>query len=340
MTRISWLKRIWKGRSKGVSTVIGTVFLMLIIFMVSTNVLLWTFSQNALYTQAVKDENQKSADKLNENVIASDGNYSVSGDEVTVKAILKNAGGIAAQIINLWVFDTNSSNLRYANKSLNFNLNPGDTLNLTGLSGVTVTILGADSSHEFVSWFVTARGNTVALEEMQTQEEGVIVAEVAQGIGYLGMDFDQFRYFEYNSSDTLKDYPGGSGSYLVPSGEALAFRVRLTNYDPSGNERTLTLNSHSLLWMYFPKVGKQIYWHVVNVDATGTVQPTYSEITIGYKETVYVYFASGSDGTFTGVPDKQKPGTAGSAAINLLLLGTIGSSNYGQNIPFVSVYCT
>jgi len=338
LTRISWLRGIWKGRSKGVSTVIGTVFLMLIIFMVSTNVLLWTFSQNALYTQAVKDENQKSADKLNENVIASNGNYSVLGNEVTVKAMLKNSGGIAAQIINLWVFDTNSSNLRYANKSLNFNLNPGDTLNLTGLSGVTVTIPGADPSHDFVSWFVTARGNTVAIEETQIQEEGVIVAEVAQGIGYLGMDFDRFRYFEYESADTLKDYPDGSGSYLVPSGEAIVFRVRLTNYDPSGNKRTLTLNSHSLLWVYFPKVGKQIHWHIVNVDETGTIQATYLEITIGYKETAYVYFASSSDGSFSGNPDKQKTGTVGPAAINLLLLGQIDSDFYGQNIPFVSVY--
>jgi len=319
-----------------VSTVIGTVFLMLIIFMVSTNVLLWTFSQNALYTQAVKDENQKSADKLNENVVASNGNYSVLGDEVTVKAMLKNAGGIAARIINLWVFDTNSSNLRYANKSLDFNLNPGDTLNLTGSSGMTVIIPGADWSHEFVSWFVTARGNTVAIEEMQIQEEGVIVAEVAQGIGYLGMDFDAFRYFEYETAYKLN--LTGGGSYLVPSGEALAFRVRLTNYDPSGNKRSLTLNSHSLLWVYFPKVGKQIYWHVVNVDETGTIQPTYSEIIIGYKETAYVYFASRSDGAFSGNNDQQKTGTVGPAAVNLLLLGTIGSSSYGQNIPFVSVY--
>ena len=337
MTRTSWLKKIWKGRSKGVSTVIGTVFLILIIFMVSTNVLLWTFSQNALYTQAAKDENQKSADRLNENVIASNGNYSVSEGKVTVKVMLRNAGSVAAQIINLWVFDTNESNRRYVNESLDFNLNPGDTLNLLG-SGVEVILPGAEPSHDFVSWFVTARGNTVAIGEMQGEQ--VIVAEVAQGIGYLGMDFDTFRYFEYESAYTLKNYPDGSGSYIVPSGETLVFRIRLTNYDPSGNKRTLTLNSHSLLWMYFPKVGKQIYWHIVNVDANGTIQPTYSNIVIGYKQTVHVYFASGKDGVFNGVNDQKKPGTVGPAAINLLLLGEIGSGQYGQNIPFVSVYCT
>jgi len=306
--------------------------------MVSTNVLLWTFSQNALYTQAAKDENQKSADRLNENVIASNGNYSVSEDyKVTVKVMLRNAGSVAVQIINLWVFDTNSSNRRYANQSLDFNLNPGDTLNLLG-SGVTVIIPGAKQSHDFVSWFVTARGNTVAVGKMQGEQ--VIVAEVAQGIGYLGMDFDEFRYFEYETAYTLLNWSNGTGSYVVPSGEPVVFRIRLTNYDPSGNMRSLTLNSHSMLWLYYPIVGKRVYWHIVNIDATGTVQPTYTDIVIGFKQTVYVYFASASDGTFSGVNDQKKTGTAGPAAINLLLLGEIGPDYYGQNIPFVSVYCT
>jgi len=153
------------------------------------------------------------------------------------------------------------------------------------------------------------------------------------------MDFDTFRYYEYASDNTLKDYPDGSGSYIVPTAQQVVFRIKLTNYDPSGGKRPLTLNSHSLIWMYYPTVGKQVYWHIVNVDGTGTVQPTYSDITIGYKETVFVYFASKSDGTFIGNPDKQKPGTVGPAALNLLLLGMIGAQEYGQNIPFVSVYC-
>jgi len=309
---------------------------MLIIFMVSTNVLLWTFSQNALYTQAVKDENQKFADKLNENVIASNGTYSVDEDEVTVEATLSNAGSVAAQIINLWVFDTSIQ--RYNYTSLNLNLNPGNVTNLTGENAIMVAIDDADSTHDFVSWFVTARGNTVAIEEMQTQGEQVIVAEVAQGIGYLGMDFDEFRYFKYASNFDLADWPDGSGSYSVPAADLIVFRMKLTNYDPSGNKRTLSLNSHSLVWVYFPTVGKQVYWYVVNVNASGTVQSTYSDISIGYKETVYVYFASSSDGTFNGLGDKQKTGTVGPAAVNLLLLGNIDSDLYGQNIPFVSVY--
>jgi len=168
LTRTSWLKKIWKGRSKGVSTVIGTVFLMLIIFMVSTNVLLWTFSQNALYTQAEKDVNQEEVDRRNEKIVATDGDYSVSGNDVTVEATLTNAGSVAVQIINLWVFATPIQT--YNCISLNLSLNPGNVTELTGSNAILVPVDRADSADDFVSWFVTRRGNTIPLEKEQKQD--------------------------------------------------------------------------------------------------------------------------------------------------------------------------
>ncbi len=318
--------------SKGFSSVIGTTFMVLVMMFLGTSVFLWTLSQNTLYNEAVRTTNQEEMDRINEGVVALGGNYSVSGDSVTVLAVLKNTGSVTAQLINLWVLDTNQS--KYANKLVNLNLNPGDIEPVM----YAVLIPEAHVNHTFVSWFVTARGNTVPLEREFV--EGVTVAEVAQGIGYLAMDFDKFRYFEYVSADKLKDFPTGSGGYSVPEDEPLAFGVKLTNYDPSGRKRSLTLNSHSLIWMYFPTYGKKQVWYIVNVDANGTIQPTYSAITLAYQETLTVYFASRSDGSFSGMSDKVKPGSDGPAAINLLLLGAIGSDEYGQNIPFVSVFCS
>ena len=338
MIRLSWLRK-FLGNTKGISTAIGTVLLVLAMFAVSSNVFMWTISQNTMYSETVRESHQTDADRSNEKIVASDGNYTVFGGKVKVAAKLANIGAVAAQIINLWVFDTTIQRYGFNDTivALNLNLNPGQTLDLTGSDAILVTIPGAGYADSFNSWFVTARGNTVAVEEPPT--EGTIVAEVAQGIGYLGMDFDAFVYHGYESAYTLKDYPDGTGSYILPASEHVVFSIKLTNYDPSGGKRPLTLNSHSLLWMYYPTVGKQVYWHIVNIDANGTILPTYSDIVIGYKETAFVYFASKSDGSFTGTPDKQKPGTMGPAAINLLLLGMIGPQNYGQNIPFVSVYC-
>ncbi len=330
MTRGLWRKRVWNGQSKGISTVLGTVFLTLVIFAISTNVFLWTISQNAQYTQAVKDENQKNVDRLSEHVIASGANYSVSGDEVTVKITLRNAGSVAVQIINLWVFDTDPSNQRYANKSLDLSLNPGEAWPHSS----TVTIPGADQNHTFVSWFVTARGNTVPLET----EEDIITAELAQGIGSLAMEFYTFRYFEYQSSNKLADYPSGIVSFDVPSSTHVAFGCRLTNLDP--RKQPIIFDSHSLLWIFEPvsAVPHSTWWYIVNVADDGTISSTYSSIPLAYCETKLLVFASDADVGTSGFGRQKTPTKALSVPVFLLLHGTIGGAPYGQNIPFVSLY--
>lgn len=335
MSRGLWCKKVWNGRSKGISTVLGTVFLVLVVFAVSTNVFLWTISQNAQYTQAVKDENQKNVDRLSENVIASGGNYSVSGDEVTVKVTLTNAGPVAAQIINLWVFDTDQSNQRYTNKPLDLNLNPGDARAMRA----TVTIPGANQNHTFVSWFVTARGNTVPLEK----EKGIIIAHVSQGIGSIGMTFPDFKYYnvsQVDESDILKNYTDGGGEgFTVPLGQDIAFQVYLTNFDQSKED--INLSSHSALWMLFPASEQQprgAWWYIVNVDADGTIAATFTTITLPYGVPTRVFFASSTDGDFSPSRIKAPISANQPAAVNLMLIGKIGNSAYGQNIPFVSVY--
>ena len=321
MTGASWLKKIWNGRSKGVSTVIGTVFLMLIIFMVSTNVLLWTFSQNAQYTQAAKDVNQEEADRHNENVVALGGNYSVSGDQVTVKVVLKNAGSVAAQIINLWVLDTNQSNRRYVTKSLNLNLNPGDV----EPSWLTVTIPEADPSHDFASWFVTARGNTVPLEK---EQEGVIVAELAQGIGSISMDFRQFRYYEVPNDNDGTDIGSPHYGFTIDSTKYTLLGVMLTNLDSS--REAINLTGDSYIWAVARHVEtlKSDQWNIRKVQDNKLASFDFQILEYGKPTIVYFGAAEASRSA-----DKVVP-------INILLFGRQGESDYGQNLPFIALRVT
>ena len=338
MTLGLWCRKVWNSRSRGISTVLGIVFLTLVVFAIATNVFLWTLSENAQYTQAVKDENQKNVDRLSENAIASGANYSVSGDEVTVKVTLRNAGSVAVQILNLWVFDTDPSNQRYTNKSLDLNLNPGDVLNLRGFSSLVVTIPGAGASHDFVGWFVTARGNTVPLETV----EDIIIAELAQGIGSIGMTFPDFKYYnvsQVGESYVLEPYPSGYEGYTVPFGRDIAFRLTLTNFDESKND--LKLYSHSALWMLFPATPMQprsAWWYIVNVDANGTIVTPFTTITLPYGMPTHVYFASYTNGVFNPSSVSHTHCKNQPAAVNLMLIGKIGDFAYGQNIPFVSVF--
>jgi len=342
---LSLRKRVKRliANSKGFSSVIGTTFMVLVMMFLSTSVFLWTLSQNTLYNQAVRERNQMDINRSSERITASDVNYTVSDGAVRVEVTLTNEGAVSVQIITLWVLDTTIQKYGF-NNTLNLNLNPGDTLNLAGADAIIVTIEGSETLHRFSSWFVTARGNTVPLE----REEGIKVAQLAQGIGSLALEFNTFRYFTYETDppNKLKNYPEGNQSFAVPHGTDIAFGIVLTNLDPS--KKPITLDKHSQVWLYFPAVpgagttpGNEFVWYIVN-EINGTIQASYSEISIKYGETKLIVFASGEAGSFSSsskvrIKDNQVKNKL--CAVNLMLHGRLGDRDYGQNIPFVSLYC-
>jgi len=308
--------------------------MVLAMFVISSNIFLFTISQNTLYSEAVRESQQTDTDRFNEQIVASDGNYTVWGNIVKAEATLTNVGAVSAQIINLWVFDTTIQKYGFNDTivSLNLNLNPGQILYLRESEAITVSIPGAGSADNFNSWFVTARGNTVPIEKT----EEVIVSQVAQGIGLMALDFMTFRYFLYNGSSTLANYPAGVRGYNVPRTPEIAFGITLTNYDPL--KRTIQLNQYAQVWLYFPKSpGQSLVWHIVNVGSNGTITTPYSPISLAYRQTRLIVFASANPSSFSkvSIPSavKNLP-----CALNLLLLGTVGSDDYGQNIPFVSLF--
>lgn len=336
MIRVLLLRRFLKN-SKGISTVIGTVLLVLAMLTVASNILIFTISQNVQFSESVKESHQTDIDRFNEKIIASDGNYSVWGDNVKVEVTLTNIGAVATQIINLWVFDTTIQIYGFNNTlvSLDVNLNPGEILYLRGSDAIMISMPGASSTDNFNSWFVTGRGNTVAIEKT----EQVIIAQVAQGIGLLGLDFNAFRYFFYDNDipNKLQDYPAGVRGFSVPRRPEIAFGITLTNYDPL--KRTIILNQYSQVWIYFPKAPNYPHvWHIMNVNSNGTITTPYSPIYLAYRQTKLLIFASKDPGSFNPVTISSAVKDKNPCALNLLLLGTVGSDDYGQNIPFVSLF--
>ena len=334
MKRISLRRKTRFGSSKGVSTVIATVFLVLTVLVLSTNVFLWSFLQNAFYNQAVKERNQQDVDRLMENIIATNPTVVPSTGTINVTTYIINGGSIPAQIVTLWVLDVtppqkyNVTDLRASNLTLN----PGDRRTFSK----TVRILGAISTDSFSAWFVTARGNTVSL----TESQGIIIAQVSQGIGSVAMDFGSFVYYNV-SGYNLQVWPNGKEGFYIPNRD-IAFRVTLTNFDT--NKRTIQLNPHSTLWMIFPTsaTAHSAWWYIVNVNngiITSKTKGSFSDISLFYSQPTIVYFASGYD-LSTKDFTQSSPGYTGSAAVNLMLIGKIGASTLGQNIPFVSVYVT
>lgn len=308
--------------------------MVLVMMILSTSVFLWTLSQNTLYNQALKERNQMELDRLNEKVTAYNVNYTVSGDVVTVEVLLKNEGTISIRITTLWVLDTTIKKYGF-NNTLDLNLKPGENISLVNDKAISVELGGANSDDIFNSWFITTRGNAVLLE----REQGVIVAELSQGIGSLALKFYSFRYFEYeDSGDVLENYPNGTVSFNVPVNTEVAYGVALTNLDP--RKETIVLDSHSLLWVIIPTsdVAHNRWWYIVNVASNGTISPTFSSISIAYGETKLLIFASENDLASADFARQSTPSSSCSVPVFLILHGTIGDSPYGQNLPFVSLF--
>jgi hypothetical protein len=346
-----WLRKSVEkltGSSRGFSSVIGTIFMVLLVVTSIAGVFLSTLYQNTLYNYAVRLQNQQELDARNENVVAN-GNYNVSGGKVNVVANLTNAGPVTAQIVNLWVFDTSRQTYGFNNSVgskpwANYSwstLKSGQVLNFTTIKppyAPKVTVPSAVLGDSFSIWFVTARGNTVPLTRtVPVQTSKLQWANVSQGIGSMALDFSSFRFFTYATSTKLASYPGGTKSFTIP-GQAtpIAFGANLTNLDP--RNKTITLNKYSDIWLMFPAVpGQAPQFFIVNVASDGTITTPYSPITFAFGETKLIVFASSSSSSFSQsfIPP---PLTPNPAAVNLLLLGTIGTRDYGQNIPFVSLY--
>lgn len=323
--------------SKGVSTVIGTIFLVLIALTVATNVFLWTFTQNANYNQAVKESSQMDADRSSERIVAYNTVYSVFQDEVNVTTTITAQGALSAQIITVWVtWTVDGSDTKYNSTTVDINLTPGDTITP---QPITVNVTGAVAgTGECNGWLVTARGNRVPLEQRKVEE--IIISDVTLGIGAIAMNFTNFKYYNVtgNVLDNYNTTGGGNGYSVIQGGDGIAFQVCLTNFDKSGN--AIELYSPSVLWLLFPYTAEQprgAMWYIVNVNASGFIDNDFTPITIDYGDSRNLFFASENDvsGGFTHSITKWGPGLA---SVNLALFGQIAGSPYGQNIPFVSIY--
>lgn len=329
--------RAFGENPRGFSSVIGAIFAVLIMISVATSVFMWTLSDNTNYNDAARQRNQMEADRLSENVVAANANITFSTNQVAVTAELTNLGSTTASVVNLWVTDATISVYNNASTSINIVLRPGDK---TVVSRV-VNIQGVSPLDTVSGYFVTARGNVVPLE----REGRITVAQLAQGIGSLALDFYTFRYFTYETSPSnkLKNYPAGNQSFAIPHGEYIAFGVVLTNLDPSF--QTVTFDNRSQVWLFCPEalgatVAEPTVWYIVKEDPeSGIIQAAYSEISIGHGETKLVIFASTTVGYFSKVSLTKADYKNKLFAVNLMLHGKLGTRDYGQNIPFVSLYC-
>ena len=326
------------SNKKAFSSIVGAIFAVLVIVSLTGTFFVWSLQQNTRYVNAVAEMNQLEIDQMSESVKVLDINYSVvSENHVNVKGSIQNNGPSSVQFLTLWVYVSDVGGQTYFNLSnVDVNCEGGKVHAIDN----TVMVDGVQSGgfYYMSACMITARGNRIALPKVAAITNTIITAQTTDGIGALAMSFSNFVYYTVTGT-TLNNFPSGSSGYSVTSnGNNVAFRVVLTNYDI--NQRDITLNSSSVFFSIFPVTPQQVrgtYWYIVNVNANGTISSTYTPVILPFNVPTAVYFSSdhaiSSGNPFAGA----RVLFTGTAPVNLAVIGKIGTSPFGQNIPFVSI---
>jgi len=322
------------ANSRGFSSIVGAVFAVLVMISLMSTVFVWSLSQNTLYNNTVTQTRQADLDRSNEKVLANVTCSRVDSSTVSVNGTVENDGPLSAQIVTLWALDANTTT--YGFKSLNITLKPG---NITTLSGPTYNVPLANSAGDSLScWFITGRGNPISEKSVSSTiinnysngTGGVPdYARVSGGIGSISMDFKAFR--SYLLVGSVLQAP--RASFTFGYNENVVFSVNVTNLDITKN--SILLNQLSMLWIVTPQAGaiKGYGWNIANVtnNIIAPLGPS-DRMALPYNMTTIVYFGPGKAGT--------NALNVGGGAVNLLLIGTIGTADYGQNLPFIGVTVT
>jgi FlaG/FlaF family flagellin (archaellin) len=341
-----WLKKKvtrLTNNPKGFSSIVGSVFMVSVVLILSTGVFLWTLEQNTSYNDTIRQTNQLEADRLSESLNVLSTTYSVNANgKVTVAAQIQNTGPSSIQFMTVWIKVSNSTpwtNYNFSNLT-NANVQSGAIFPLNVSLSVSGVLVNSSASYTFASWLITARGNAVALQQ-KTITSIISNSQTTQGIGSLMMDFQNFTYYVVNASKYLNPYPSGYNAYYIQNARTsnIAFKVFLTDFDQ--DKRDITLTNGSELFIMYPSSGNALsdIWYIVNVDGTtGKIRDSFSSLTLRYNQQTPVYFASSQRGNTVPATSSLTPSQVPAiGAVNLALVGTIGGIPFGQNIPFVSI---
>lgn len=339
-------KRRRLRKRRAVSGIISAAILFTILFSTGTTYFLYAINlnqqQQIASSQRARDEQLQKLEQ-----------FLVTGILVgnNIGFFVNNTGGVAFRIVN--VFLSNSSYFKLMNSS-NSEVSPRlpITINAGGRLDSFDTGVVPKSGVQYTMKVLTERG-TIALGFYPLLTVPLatlaLLAVVAQGSGYLALDFNSFRAYNTTGSGSgcnpsspgcqLTPWPSGVPAYSLKApkstGRFVVFSANVTNIDPQ--KRTVTLDSDSVLVQFLtPKPGtgggtaSAWSWGIGRVNPSG-VTIAWSTITVSYFQSVTIYFTQIPTPTVT-----QWPASGDFVAVFMYFHGSISSSPFGQNIPFVT----
>ena len=168
------------------------------------------------------------------------------------------------------------------------------------------------------------------LQKSTISNNNIIVAQTAQGIGSISFSFEQFWHYEF-SGTPAQGTPLPSASpqnYTISEGTYTVYNVVLTDLDPLGEN--IVLNGNSSIYIIGQHAGTVKYatWDLVNVTNHKIYPNSSVQYNLQFGVPTELYFSNTISSIDTG---HLYP-------LNILLSGMKGNNDYGQNVPFVSIY--
>jgi hypothetical protein len=204
---------------------------------------------------------------------------------------------------------------------------PGNVSSLN--MNLTIAGLNFAYSYNYASWLVTSKGNTVALHT-RSMTNNVIVAQVAQGIGSIAFKFGKFWHYEFSGTPAQGTaLPSASPmNYTISESKYTVYHVTVSDMDPGG--QNIVLNGNSSIYIIGQHSGTVKYatWNLVNVTNNKIYTSSNVVASLSFLAPIDLYFASAISNIDAN--NAYPP--------NILFCGTKGSNDFGQNIPFVSIY--
>jgi archaellum component FlaF (FlaF/FlaG flagellin family) len=355
---------------KGFSSIVGAIFAVLVILSLTTAVFVWSVNQNTNYNNAVRQTTQSDLDRLNEKALADVTAHYVNDTYVTVNGTLQNLGSLAVTVNTLWVVDSTTNQFN-STSPLNITLKAGNTTTLAGLTALKIP-LTSNPTHKLLCWFVSSRGNIISQYSLVLASLGntnvtnnyqdiyqvgnftnngtvtnvynvggssTTYANVSQGIGLLAFDFKGFSSRDYGSTQPQNHTLLGTltKSYLLHQDNYVVFHIILTNFDPAQQNMIIngTSTSGSAIYVLAGQ-GNTVkfgFWYLVSV--TNENGNLYINRDVDKVEYILEYGIP-KDVYFYGRPNipSLSPQVY---PLNIMAFGKLGTGEYGQNVPFVSM---
>jgi hypothetical protein len=243
---------------KGIGTVFGMVFFILIVMIVFASFLI-ILNQNTGLEQTIMQSKQLDIDRSREELTITPPSTTslftnIQATALTVNYVLNNTGTLPVEVVRLWVLDLNNSMV----SSLPLQdpaLQQGQSTVYAKTVALSVT---NPSSDQFIMWVTTARGNKFSVESSGSTTAADINKALSEAFGDFLPDYNSVQWATVTTTDGVSTPGVWQSGWVVPTNptnQKFAFKLNVTYYGMN----SIRIDNDTNLWFNNLQQGSVVF---------------------------------------------------------------------------------